>query len=729
MCGIAGFVEFGPARTPDAGRRALTDEMGRTLGHRGPDDATALYWEGVSIAFRRLSINGIDAGAQPFHSRDGRISAFVNGEIYNHAELRRELPEASGLTTGSDCEVLPDLFARYGTGAFERINGMFGAVVLDRRSRQLLLVRDRLGIKPLFYAHRPDTGRLIFGSELKALFPHPDVPRRFDWRVALRAHVWPRVGEEALPSCFEGIHRVPPAGILHVDLDSGAISVERFWDLERAAAGIEPPLRAEAPHRFRELLADSVRYRVTADAGVGLFLSGGIDSVAIAALAAPHRRIPTFSVWNHATVASGDAAASRDAAAALGVANHPVCIDGSAPPSADDWRNLLWACELFSITAEQWYKFQLHAYARSLDAGLKVILSGQGSDEFLGGYVQRLTGMRRGLDSTDWPQVERALAAGQRARAVSAADVNPMYRAWFGDGSLDAAALDDRPDGAWRRYRARYRPNLDYHLWHEDRTAAAHAIENRVPFLDHRLLEFMAALPVSQHARWFTDKRLLRDAVAGALPTELAWRPKGFFFCGPGELDAHRLTAQLLEREDGVLLEQALAGSCATGGPLTGHGLRALVGRVLADPALRGIGALMNLVNMGVLADLAVNAATAGPVRGGEPPTVLDDTGMGVLLDAPVDIDADSVLALSSAFSLLEVRRPGFGESPAGTQLLAEGDELREEIGDADLVVFLLRVDARASVAEIADEAGLDAHALLPAIRDAMDLGLLVPLR
>ena len=116
MCGIAGFVEYGAARTADAERRALTDAMGRTLGHRGPDDATGLHWEGVSIAFRRLSINGIDAGAQPFHSRDGRISAFVNGELYNHAELRRELPEASELTTGSDCEVLPDLVARHGTG-------------------------------------------------------------------------------------------------------------------------------------------------------------------------------------------------------------------------------------------------------------------------------------------------------------------------------------------------------------------------------------------------------------------------------------------------------------------------------------------------------------------------------------------------------------------------------------------------------------------------------------
>ena len=726
MCGIAGFVEFDAARSPNADRVALRDAMSSMLIHRGPDESTALDWEGVSIGFRRLSINGIDSGSQPFHSADGAISVLVNGELYNHAELRRELPDAARLDTGSDCEVLPDLYARFGSAAFQRINGMFGAVVLDRRKRELLLVRDRLGIKPLFYAHRSGRGRLIFASELKALFAHPETPRKFDWRAALMSHNWPKPGEEALPSFFEGVERVPAGSILRIHLESGTVSVERYWDLDEAAAALDPPMRSEAPHRFRELLADSVRYRVRADAGVGLFLSGGIDSVAIAALAAPERRIPTYSVWNHATVGSGDAAASRAAADALGLPNDAVRIDGADAPAPEDWRNLLWACELFSITAEQWYKFRLHGHARASDPRLKVVLLGQGADEFLGGYAQRLAGIRRRMDKSDWSEIERALTAGRKNRAVSVADVNPSYRHWFGEGLLDAAALDSGSSDTWRNYRARYRPNLDYHLWHEDRTASAHGIENRVPFLDHRLLEFMASIPVSQHAKWFTDKRLLRDAMADAIPSELAQRPKGFFFCGPGEQDAYRLIADLLRADGGALLDQAVAGSRATGGPLSERGLRALAGPILDDPALRNITPLMGLVNMGVLADLACNVRSDVRVRPGLPPEILDDQGRQFLLSARFDTDPDTVLAMSSAFSILEVRRPGHGESPSGTVLLAEGDVLREEIDNPELIRFLMRVDGRKTLRQIGETIGIDPESLLPAIRDAIDLGLLV---
>ena len=728
MCGIAGFVEFGNAPRDARARSAVLEAMANTLAQRGPDESTGLQWQGVSIAFRRLSINGIDGGSQPFHSRDGRISAFVNGELYNHAELRRTLSDLRHLDSGSDCEVLPDLFARDGTRAFERINGMFAAVVLDRSARELLLIRDRLGIKPLYYVYRRDLGRLIFGSELKALFPNPDVPRKFDWLAGLRSDYWPKPGENSLPSFFNGIQRVPSGSILRLKLDSGNMEVSSFWDLERAAAELEPPRRSEAPERFRELLADSVRYRIAADAGVGLFLSGGIDSVAIAALAAPHRRIPTFSVWNHATVASGDASASLKAAQWLDLPNDAVRIDGADAPMPDDWRNLLWACELISITAEQWYKFKLHAHARDRHPGLKVILLGQGADEFLGGYMEWLTGLGRPVDRSDLNHIEQALATGQQERAIAAADINPVYRALFRNGTLNADALDDGPVGTWRRYRGRYRLNLDYHLWHEDRTAAAHGIENRVPFLDHRLLEFVASIPESQQMRCFIDKRLLRDALAQTIPSELAHRRKGYFFYGPGELDAHRMIAQLLRAEDGVLLDQAVAGSQATGGPLTEHGLRALARQVLADPALRGLTPLMHLVNMGVLADLVTNAESTPPVRAGEPPAILDDRKKQEMLKTSVDLDADSILALSTAFSLLEIRRPGRDEAPVGTQLVAEGDELREEIHNPTLVSFLMRVDGRSSLAEITAEAGLNIDELFAPIRDALELGLLVRL-
>ncbi|OAB58532.1 hypothetical protein AY599_08385 [Leptolyngbya valderiana BDU 20041] len=733
MCGIVGFVECAGPTRPEVERERIATAMARQLIHRGPDEASALHWNNVALGFRRLSINDLRHGSQPFHSADGRISAFVNGELYNHRELRAGLASRDLLRTGSDCEVLPFLFEEHGLRAFEHINGMFAAVVLDRENRELILARDRMGIKPLFYAPGATPGRWIFASEIKAMLAHPEVDARFDWRRALQQGSWPLADLEERPSGFTGIERVPPGGLIRIDLETGRIETTRYWQLEQAAAGRTPPMRSEVSEQFRSLLADSVRARLMADAGVGLFLSGGIDSVAIAGLAAQHESIPTFSVWNEATVASGDAAASRAAATAFGLPNHAVRLSMQDAPSPDDWRNLLWACELPTITAEQWFKFRLHAYARQSDAALKVILLGQGADEFLGGYLHWMTGIRRAEGREAWHHVERALAAARREQAVDAAGLAPPFRPWFEAGWLDARHLAKAPATSWAAYRQRYRTNLDYHLWHEDRTAAAHGIENRVPFLDHRLLEFLASIPESQHARWFSDKHLLREAMQGLVPSSLVNRPKGYFFYGSAQVEVYRMMAKMLQADSGALLEQAVVGSQATGGPLNSTGMRAVAGQVLSDPALRGLTPLLYLVNMGVLADLARHREALPDTRAGIPPEVLGDAELQSMLDAagetPGAVALTDVHELASGISLMEMRRPAPGDSEAGTLVLVEAGRLIQRVRDPAMITYLSEVDGQRSLETIASEFDLDLEGLRRAVFEALELGLLARTR
>jgi asparagine synthase (glutamine-hydrolysing) len=729
VCGIAGFVECTGAPRPLAERESIAAAMARLLIHRGPDEASALHWKSVSVGFRRLSINDPSHGSQPFHSPDGSISAFVNGELYNHRELRAGLKSRDRLETHSDCEVLPFLYEEHGLRAFEHINGMFAAVVLDRANRALILARDRMGIKPLFYAPGATPGRWIFGSEIKALLAHPEVETRFDWRQALQQGSWPLADLEELPSGFIGIERVPPGGMIRIDLETGRIESHRYWQLDRAATALPPPQRSEVPERFRALLGDSVQARLMADAGVGLFLSGGIDSVAIAALAAQHQSIPTFSVWNAATIASGDAAASRAAAAAFGLPNHAVRISTEDAPSPDDWRNLLWACEIPTITAEQWFKYRLHAFARHSDAGLKVILLGQGSDEFLGGYLHWMTGIRRAETQEAWRQIERSLTASRRMNTIDAAGIAPAFRAWFESGWLDARHLAPTQANSWIAYRQRYRINLDYHLWHEDRTAAAHGIENRVPFLDHRLLEFLASIPESQHGRWFGDKHLLRESMRGRVPPSLIERPKGYFFYGNAQVEVYRMIAGMLRADSGALLEQAVVGSAATDGPLTPGGIRAMAAEVFGDPALRGLTSLLYLVNMGVLSDLARHRDALPETHAGVPPESLDEPTLQSMLAAASPkfqgIDPTDVHALASGISLLEMRRPAAGESASGCLYLIEASRVILTVQEPAMSAYLCQLDGIRSLEAIATEHALSLEVLQQAIAEALELGLL----
>lgn len=237
MCGIAGFINLDGRPLVNGQDEPILKRMGDAIHHRGPDDTQTMLWENVGFIFKRLSIVDLAGGRQPFTTQDGRVSAMVNGEIYNHQEIRKELAMRHRLASHSDCEVVPYLYIDRDKRMFDPVNGMFAVALLDRASRRLLLARDRLGIKPLFYCVADGGKVLVFASELKGLFAHPAVPREFDWSRAL-ARTWSGrdTRPEEMASCFQGIDRVPAGSILDLDLSAGGFSVETYWRLPRERA-------------------------------------------------------------------------------------------------------------------------------------------------------------------------------------------------------------------------------------------------------------------------------------------------------------------------------------------------------------------------------------------------------------------------------------------------------------------------------------------------------------
>ena len=618
MCGIAGYINLDGRPLARETAAPLLTAMGDAIHHRGPDDTRIMLWENVGFVFKRLSIVDIAGGAQPFETADGSVCAMVNGAIYNHREIRPDLARSHTLRTQSDCEVIPYLYLERGLGLFDTVNGMFAVALLDRRKRRVLLGRDRTGVKPLLYCIA-DGGRvLVFASELKGLFAHPAVPRVFDWQAFTPEGRAAIAGRADFQSGFAGIESVPPAALVDVDLTRGTVATHRYWSLP---AHDEPSVyRTEQYYVdwYRALLEDSVRLRLMADVGYGLFLSGGVDSSIIAAIAARAGPFPTFSVLSRSTAGSGDAEAAHDVAAALGLPNHQVHFDeATIDISPDDWRRILWHCEMPHVTAEQLFKFYLHAFARERHPGLKVMLLGQGSDEFNGGYLSLVLG--RGVDSNpdDWSAAEERLRIGTESPETpsSAAHANPFPSASLRRDWDFVRGGADRPEArtTWERYVARFRENLAIHLWHEDRTAAAHSIENRVPFLDYRLVEFLARVPVEHHAALFVNKQILRRAAETLLPRRFAFRPKGYFFYGPQEEHAFRMMYAILQRNGGELIEQAIAGSARTNGLLEPDAFRAYAAEVGRGPARRNAMRLMTFVNMGVLADMSDRRAQLPP--------------------------------------------------------------------------------------------------------------------
>jgi asparagine synthase (glutamine-hydrolysing) len=725
MCGISGVARIDGAEL-GPGTDELLTELTRCLAHRGPDDSRVLRDGPVGFAFTRLSLVDPVGGGQPLSTEDGSLVLIANGEVYNHRELEAGLPGVR-MRTGSDCEVLLHLYQRDGLRFLDKVNGMFAFVLWDRRKHRLLICRDRFGIKPLFF-HRTRE-RLVFASEIKALFADPATPRRLDWRGSLADHgltAAPAFTHEPVVTWFEDIELAPAATILTVDLRTGATSEHRYWSLP-AADDASDASDEEYATAYGELLAASVRDCATADTELGLFLSGGIDSAAVAALSG-YEGLPTFTALSGATLLNGDVEGARRTAELLGLPHHQVLFPADRVPDAAEWKKLLWLLESPLCGPEQFYKYELHRFAKHRYPQLRGMLLGAASDEFNGGYSP-------GYASGGWPDFMAAL--GELARGQRLERRPGLARWWEPDAAplLTDAILSDTdggpdPDLYDAYVRWKWRSIQQYNVWHEDRTAAGNGVEARVPFLDHRLVELSVRVPAARRESLLWNKRILRQAMKGVLPPEVLDRPKVPFFHGDGARHTYRTFVRMLTDGGGALLDEALSSPRAREF-VDADGLRASLRRLERDPDSGHLEVLLRVVNLGLLesmtADLPAPPAsrTAGP-----PPVELSvprgsalsrDDLAGRVLSPPV-VDPELCFALHDDVLLTRA-----AQDPGMWYLLVDGtcaftlDEREEPAG----VAVLRALRPGVPLVEVLAATGRSWGEVVPFLGEAVEAGLL----
>ncbi|MCG6899707.1 MAG: asparagine synthase (glutamine-hydrolyzing) [Gammaproteobacteria bacterium] len=586
MCGIAGFIYADRERPVDPDTLVA---MAAIQHHRGPDGFGWQAMEGVGFSHARLSIIDLDQerGRQPFVSADKKLMLTKNGELYDYQRLRTDLSaRGARFKTKSDSEIIMHLYPRAGLDAtLPHLRGEFAFALYDREEDTLHLVRDRFGIKPLYWTAIDDG--LVFGSELKVLFTHPAVTRKFD-----AAGLYHQLMQTMVPgtTAFTGIHQVRPGHVLTVRRGDGRLLIEdrRYWDMpfpEQDERGI-PADESEYIEGVREQLIEAVQLRLEADVPVGCYLSGGIDSCAIVGMAAATTQGPVkaFTIgfdsddYDETPIAT-------EMAVSVGAEQEILRIE--ADHLYEYFEETLWHTERTIYNTLGVAKLLMSR--RVNEIGHKVVLTGEGSDELFGGYPAfRRDMFLHGLDHLskserkEWESLlaennklfqgamlaeesiedpaltskigftpsclQPWLASSKRVAAL----MHPDQRAALGDyspgtaiaDSLDGEALKnrhplDRTQYVW------IKTMLEGQIltWGGDRVDMANSMEARPPFLDHHLAEYAASLPPFMRIHGRTEKYVLREAMKGLLPETLYKREKFAFMAPPAHTDPKKWQA------------------------------------------------------------------------------------------------------------------------------------------------------------------------------------------
>lgn len=514
MCGIAGAVA-----ADGAVDGAVVERMCDTLDHRGPDSRGLFSDDGVALGVTRLAVIDVEGGDQPIASEDGTIVVVCNGEIYNYRELRADLDRRGHrFSTESDVEVVVHLYEEFGEDCVDRLRGMFAFALWDRREQRLLLARDRVGKKPLFYARRGD--RLWFASEPRAILATGAVPRAIDPEaIDLFLHY------QSVPSprsAFAAIRKLRPAHML--TWQSGAGSTRRYWKLSYLDED-PPPREDEACERIRDTLSEATRLRLRSDVPVGALLSGGIDSSAVVAAMARStaERVRTFSI-GFDVAAFDETAYAREVAQHYGTDHHELVLDDGVLELVP---RLVWHYGEPFADPSALATFVLSELASS---HVTVALNGDGGDEAFCGYERHAPPLPRDKPLERHYADQRAFGyfdEGTRAElyspefAESVAENDwraPVEESYFACDSADPLERSVAVDAEM------FLPD-DLHV-KMDIAAMAHSLETRSPFCDTKVMELAARLPIGLKVGPDSPKALLKKAVAPWLPQRVIERPK-----------------------------------------------------------------------------------------------------------------------------------------------------------------------------------------------------------
>lgn len=557
MCGICGIFYPDPREHVS---RDLLVAMNRQIVHRGPDDDGFFVEGNVGLAMRRLSIIDVQTGHQPLSNEDGSIWIVFNGEIYNHADLRKDL-ESRGhrYRTRSDTETIVHLYEEYGTECVQYLRGMFAFAIWDRGKRRLFLARDRMGIKPLYY--RFENGTLLFGSEIKTISAHPDAKPEFNRGVLAEYLAFGYVaGEESM---YAGIRKLMPGHVLTVR-EHGKSEISQYWDLNARPDKANRP-REYYVGRYREELEACASSHLMSDVPLGVFLSGGLDSSVIAALTTKIRKEPieTFSV-GYGEEPYSELPYARTVAEHIHSRHHEVRL--SREEFFQALPKLIWHEDEPIVWPSS---VALFFVARLASERVKVVLTGEGSDETLAGYTRYAwTLLNSRMDKvyrTLMPALLRdALRNGIDRFPISAASKRKLQHTFIGrdgaswpsfyfDNFYSAFAAGEQTEvltdkakesggsayaGSmkyWDRSSGKLLNRLLYTdiktylvelLMKQDQMSMAASVESRVPFLDHKLVEFAASIPADYEIKGMAGKCILKSAAEDLLPRSIVYRQK-----------------------------------------------------------------------------------------------------------------------------------------------------------------------------------------------------------
>jgi len=580
MCGITGWVNLKQSDSNEASE-AILHSMCERIVHRGPDSEGLWMDDQVALGMRRLSIIDLKTGDQPVFSEDKAVIVMMNGELYNYREVRAEL-EKDGFkfVTKSDTEILPHLYQKYGDDLLDHVNGMYAFSLWDSRKKKLIIARDRFGEKPLYYG--VFDGKLIWASEPKAMLAHPAVKAELDLN-ALR-HYLSFDYVPAPMSIYKGIYKLPAAHVLTVE--NGEIKTRRYWDLHWS----EPPASAggstsngKSPAKTQsrkvtafdakaselsDLLSDAVRMRLVSDVPLGILLSGGIDSSTVAAFATQHatEKVKTFSIGFEED-SFDESKFAREVATHLGTEHYEDRL--SAEKAGDLISEIgTWLDEPLSDGS----LIPTYLLARFVRKNVTVALGGDGGDELFAGYPMYYAHkvaaryasipafLRSGLIEpvvNRLPVSTKNMSFDYKAKRFVAGtkhDAVTRHHSWFGSFSIDKhdqlltkdvlektsqdiyAGARELLKGIGTTNEIEQMQYLDINFYMAediltkvDRAAMAVSLETRAPFLDPRVGQFAASIPVEYKLRGSKGKYILKKAVEDLLPATILRRPKKGF--------------------------------------------------------------------------------------------------------------------------------------------------------------------------------------------------------
>lgn len=560
MCGICGIYNLENKEVVD---RGILNDMLRAIRHRGPDGSGNMVLDNVVLGFVRLSFLDLEGGMQPIWNENKTIAMVCNGEIFNYQELRRQLIDRGHcFSTKTDVEVILHLYEEEGLDFPRLLNGQFAIAIYDVEKHQLLLVRDQVGICPLFYTH--SQGRLLFASEIKAILAYPEVERRLNLKAVDQLMNFP--GIVAPQTFFEGIYALEPGHMLKVCEKSGVQNIE-YWDL--AYPQSEDLGEAYYTERLRELLKKAIKRRLTADVPIGFYISGGLDSSVVACYIGKYLLNSMYSF--SAEIGEGELNEGRFQQLVrdrVQSRHYSVSV-----AEADIWEHLDQVIYHAEAAVKESYDVAAFLLSRLVqDSPAKAVLTGQGSDEFFYGYVGYMVDLFREMQKGKMSKEECACNEKLwgdpffrferdhlRIREIH----NKVYSHSIRGELEKFSAIAESPvkveklkgmSAQQRRSYIDHKLRLSEHLLgeHGDRMFFSHSVEGRHPFLDMELLNFVTTIPDKYKLNGGNEKYILKKAAEGIVPDEIVGRRK-FPFQAPGMSAMIKNSAEIPYLEESLL--------------------------------------------------------------------------------------------------------------------------------------------------------------------------------